>query len=104
MNAFPDTLPRPLVSAAVQGFANSKGIGGWLNAVIDLAQQAFPTASLSISVGQDAEDQSHQYVAIDVDAGSQSAEELLTGQRAWSTGIGRICPAPNAVYFVLGWR
>jgi hypothetical protein len=57
-----------------------------------------------VSLGQDAEDETHQYIALDVEAGSQATEELLAGRRIWSAGISRVCPSRHAVYFVLGWR
>lgn len=102
-----DTLvvsPRPAFPPEVQKFAVEKGISPYLNAVIDLARQAFPTSALCVALGQDAEDESHQYIALDVAVGSQATEELLAGQRIWSTGIGRVCPSRHAIYFVLGWR
>jgi hypothetical protein len=97
-------LPRPAVPPEVEEFAVEKGISHYLNAVIDLAQQAFPNSALCISLGQDAEDESHRYIALDVEVGSQATEELLAGQRTWSTGMPRVCPSRHAVYFVLGWQ
>lgn len=98
------TLPYPAVAPEVQDFALEKGISHYLSAVIDLARQAFPSSALCVSLGQDAEEETHQYIALDVEAGDRAIEELLTGQRIWSTGIGRVCPSRHAVYFVLGWR
>jgi hypothetical protein len=98
------TLSRPAIPPEVREFAVEKGISPYLDAVIDLARQAFPSSSLSVSLGQDAEDERHQYVALDVEAGGQAAEELLAGQRTWSAGLGHVCPSSHAVYFVLGWR
>jgi hypothetical protein len=57
-----------------------------------------------VSLGQDAEDETHRYIALDVEVGGRAAEELLAGQRTWSAGLGRVCPSHFAVYFVLGWR
>jgi hypothetical protein len=94
----------PAVPPEVQEFAVAKGVGRYLNAVIDLARQAFPSSALCVSLGQDAEDERHQYIALDVGVGGRAAEELLAGQRIWSAGIGRVCPSRHAVYFVLGWR
>ena len=98
------TLSAPAVPSDVQAFAAEKGVGRYLNAVIDLARRAFPSSALSVSLGQDAEDDAHQYVALDVKVGDLSAEGLLAGQRAWSEGIRGVCPSRHAVYFVLGWR
>jgi hypothetical protein len=98
------TLSRPVVPPDVQEFAVTKGVHRYLNAVIDLARQAFPSSALCMSVGQDAEDERHQYIALDVDVAGRATEELLAGQRLWSAGIGRVCPSRHAVYFVLGWR
>jgi hypothetical protein len=92
------------VPTEVREFAAEKGVSRYLGAVIDLARQAFPSSALSVSLGRDAEDETHQYIALDVEAGGRTAEELLAGQRAWSGGIGRVCPSRQAVYFVLGWR
>jgi hypothetical protein len=57
-----------------------------------------------VSLGQDAEDEMHKYIALDVEVSDQTTEELLAGQRKWSAGISRVCPSRHAVYFVLGWR
>jgi hypothetical protein len=97
----PATLPR--IPAEVQEFAAKKGANGYLDAVVELAQRAFPSSTLRVSLGQDAEDETHQYIALDVEVGAQPAERLLAGQRIWSAGISRACPSHHAVYFVLGW-
>ena len=98
------TLSLPAIPPEVQEFAIDKGVSRYLNAVIDLARQAFPCSALCVSVGQDAEDERHQYIALDVKVGDQSTEELLSGQRIWSAGVSHVCPSRYAVYFVLGWR
>ena len=97
-------LSGPAIPPEVQEFAAEKGVSCYLNAVIDLTRQAFPSSALCVSVGQDAEDETHQYIALDVEVGGRAAEELLAGQRTWSAGVGRVCPSRHAVYFVLGWR
>jgi hypothetical protein len=98
------TLSWPAIPPQVQEFAADQGVSGYLDAVIDLARQDFPSSALCVSLGQDAEDEMHQYVALDVEAGGRAAEELLAGQRIWSAGVGHVCPSRHAVYFVLGWR
>lgn len=95
---------RPAIPAEVQQFAVEKGVSRYLNVAIDLARQAFPSSALRVSLGQDAEDEMHQYIALDVEVSGQAAEELLAGQRIWSAGIQRVCPSRYAVYFVLGWQ
>jgi hypothetical protein len=104
MNDLLLSVPRPAIPPEVQEFAGAKGISRYLSAVIDLTRQAFPTSALGVSLGQDAEDDRHQYIALDVEVGGLSAEELLAAQRNWSAGIGRVCPSRHAVYFVLSWR
>ncbi len=104
MNDILVASPRPAIPPEVQLFAIDKEIDHYLNAVIDLARQAFPTSALCVSLGQDAEDETHRYIALDVEVGDQTTEELLIGQRTWSMGISRVCPSRHAVYFVLGWR
>ncbi len=98
------SLARPAIPLDVQTFAAVKGLSGYVDAVIDLAREAFPSSSLSVALGRDAEDESHQYIALNVDTGGREKEEMLAGQRVWSAGIGQICPSRHAVYFVLGWR
>lgn len=98
------TLAGPAVPPEVRAFAAERGVSRYLGPVIELARQAFPSSALSVSLGQDAEDETHRYIALDVEAGGRTAEELLAGQRAWSVGISRVCPSPQAVCFVLGWR
>jgi hypothetical protein len=88
----------------VHEFADEKGVGCYLGAVTDLARQAFPSSALFVSLGRDAEDETHQYIALDVEVGGRTTEELIAGQRIWSAGVGRVCPSRHAVYFVLGWR
>jgi hypothetical protein len=97
-------LSPPAIPPEVQKFADEKGVSRYLHAVIELARQAFPSSALRLSRGQDAEDETHQYIALDLEVGGRAEEELLAGQRVWSAGIGRICPSRHAVYFVLGWR
>jgi hypothetical protein len=94
----------PIISPEIQTFADEKGVSRYLGAVIDLARQAFPASPLELSLGSDAEDETHQYIAIDVEVSGMETEELLAGQRTWSTGITQVCPSRYAVYFVLGWR
>lgn len=94
----------PAIPAEVHGFAADRGIAGYVSAVIDLARQAFPTSPIQVSLGQDAEDDDHQYVAIDVEVGPMAQEAILAGQHHWSATLGRVCPSRHAVYFVLGWR
>jgi hypothetical protein len=98
------TSSRPAIPPEVQDFAVDKGVSRYLNAMIDLARQAFPLSALCVSLGQDAEDERHQYIALDVEVGGQATEELLDGQRIWSEGVTTVCPSRHAVYFVLGWR
>ena len=88
----------------VEEFAADKGIRHYLDAVINLARQAFPGAALLLSVGHDVEDETHRYIAIDLDTTGLTTAELVGGQRSWSAGLTTLCPARYAVYFVLGWR
>ena len=97
-------LSGPAIPPEVQEFAVEKGVSRYLHAVIDLVRQAFPSSALCVSLGQDAEDETYQYIALDVEVGGQATEGLLAGQRIWSAGMSRICPSRHAVYFVLGWR
>ncbi len=98
------TLSWPVIPPEVEKFAVEKGVSRYLNAVIDLARQAFPSSILFVSLGQDAEDERHQYIALNVEVGGQASEKLLAGQRTWSAGIRHVCPSRHAVCFVLGWR
>jgi hypothetical protein len=97
-------LPLPTIPAEVQTFAAENGVGRYLTPLIELARQAFPSAALEVSLEQDAEDETHQYIAVDVEVSGRQTEELLAGQRIWSVGISGVCPSRHAVYFVLGWR
>lgn len=98
------TLARPAIPPEVERFAAKQGVRAYLDAAIDLARRAFPSSALCLSLGQDAEDERHQYIALDIETGGRSTEELLTGQRVWSAGIDCVCPSRHAIYFVLGWR
>jgi hypothetical protein len=95
---------RPEVSPAVVAFAAEQGVSEFLPAVLDLTRRAFPTCPLTLSVGHDAENEDHRYVALDVEVSNLDVEELLAAQRTWSAGIFTICPSRAAVYFVLGWQ
>src|SRR5438094_330929 len=98
------TVAGPAIPPEVQEFAVEMGVSRYLNAMLDLAGQAFPSSALQVSLGQDAEDERHRYIALDVEVDGWTTEELLAGQRHWSAGVGRVCPSRYAVYFVLGWR
>jgi hypothetical protein len=98
------TLSCPTISSEVQAFAAEKGVSRYLDAVIDLARQAFPSSAVCVSLGQDAEDGTHRYIALDMEVGDRATDELLAGQRIWSAGISRVCPPRQAVHFVLGWQ
>ena len=104
MNALFATSARSAIPPEVQDFADEKEIGCYLDAVMDVARQAFPSAPLCVSLGQDSEDERHQYIALDVEVSGRTTEELIAGQRIWSAGVARVCPSRHAVYFVLGWR
>ena len=104
MSAALATIPRPPIPPDVEAFASENGVGRYLDAVIGLARQAFPTSALSVSLAQDAEEKDHQYIALDVESGDLTSEDLLAGQTAWAAGLGKICPSRYAVYVVLGWR
>jgi hypothetical protein len=104
MSEAPTMLAGPVVPQGVRAFAAEKGVNRYLSEVIELAQKAFPSSVLAVSLGRDADDEAHQYIALDVEASGRTAEELLAGQRVWSGGIGQVCPPREAVYFVLGWR
>src|SRR5262245_15343323 len=97
-------LSRPAIPPEAREFVVKKGINPYLNEAIDLAQQALPSSNLRGPVGQEAEDETHRYIALDVEASELTTEELLAGQRTWTEEIGRVCPSCHAVYFVLGWQ
>jgi hypothetical protein len=97
-------LPLPAIPPEVLRFATERGVTRYLPAAIDLARQAFPSAALAVTFGEDAEDRTHQYIALDVEAEGLSTADLLAGQRAWSARISQVCPSRHAVCFVLGWR
>jgi hypothetical protein len=98
------TLLQPAIPPEVREFAVEKEASHYLNAAIDLARRAFGSSAIHVSLGQDAEDERHHYIALDVDVSGSTTEELLGGQRIWSSEITRVCPSSQAVYFVLGWR
>jgi hypothetical protein len=104
MNASLVPLSRPTIPPEVQDFAVEKGVSHYLNAVIDLAKEAFPSSAVRVLLGQDAEDEKYRYIALDVEVGGQATEELLAGQRTWSAGLTRVCPSRHGVFFVLGWQ
>jgi hypothetical protein len=98
------TMPVSPIPPEVRTFAIEKGVSLYLDAVIALARRAFPSSLPQISLGRDAEDETHQYIALDVEVGGKEVDELLAGQRVWSAGLSGVCPSRHAVYFVLGWR
>ncbi len=104
MNNITATIPLPTVPPEVRDFADDMGLGDHLGAVIDVARRAFPSSTLYVALAQDGEDETHRYIALDVEAGRLTTEALLAGQRAWSAGVPHVCPSRLAVYFVLGWR
>jgi hypothetical protein len=97
-------LPLPVIPPEVQVFATERGVHHYLPAAIHLARQAFPSAALVVSLGEDVEDETHRYIALDVEIGGMNTEQLLAAQRTWSAGLSQVCPSRHAVHFVLGWR
>jgi hypothetical protein len=98
------SLTLPAIPADVLAFATERGVNGDLTAVVNLARQSFPSSALIVSLGADAEDETHQYIALDVEVGDMSPGELVSAQGIWSAGLSQVCPSSRAVYFVLGWR
>jgi hypothetical protein len=75
--------------------------------MIDLARQAFPSSALGVSLGQDAEDESHQYIALDVEVGDRATEELLAGQPLVRGGRSRLPVVPRRFLcagLAMNWR
>lgn len=103
MNALLDAEFGLSVPVEVWEFAVGAGIDACLGPAVELARRAFPTAAVRVSLGQDAEDDTYRYVALDVASGRLNAEQLLAGQAVWSVGIGEACPPGRAGCFVLGW-
>jgi hypothetical protein len=101
-----DAIAPPLqaLPPEVIAFAATQSITEFLPAVLELTRHTFPSCPLTVSVGHDAEDEAHRYVALDVEVSGLDVEELLARQRAWSAGIFTVCPSRYAVYFVLGWQ
>jgi hypothetical protein len=97
-------LPFPVIPPEVTAFATERSVSRYLPAVINLARQAFPSSALIVSLGEDAEEQNHQYIALDVNVSGMSTEELLAAQSNWSAGLSQVCPSRYAVYFVLAWQ
>lgn len=93
----------PTFTVEVEEFARRKGVRRYLPALVELAERSFP-APVIVSVDQDAEDETYQYIALDVVAGDLTAEQLFTGLRSWSAGVAGVCPGTAAVFFVLGWQ
>jgi hypothetical protein len=98
------TPPLPAVPPEVVAFAAQQGVTQYLPAVLDLTRRTFVSCPLIVSVGHDAEDDGHRYVALDVEVRGLNVEELLAAQKAWSAGIYSVCPSRFAVHFVLGWQ
>jgi hypothetical protein len=97
------TLPLALLPAEALAFAVQQRVSEYLPAVIDLTRRVFPASVLHVCLGEDAEDENHRYIALDVEVGAMDLDELLAAQRAWSAGLFAVCPASQAVHFVLGW-
>jgi hypothetical protein len=89
----------PVIPPEVEQFAAVKGLNGYLNAVIDLAGRAFPSCGLSLTLGQDAEDETHRYIAIDVDAGAKRSKSCWPGSESGPRNSGAF--APHAKPFIL---
>ena len=98
------TQSLPLVPPVVRAFAEERGIAEYVPPIVEMTREVFPAGSVSISVGEDAELDSHKYIALDVKIDGLSTEQLLAAHQAWSAGLSSVCPSELGVYFVLGWR
>ena len=94
----------PLVPPVVRAFAEERGIAEYVPPVVEMTREVFPAGLVSISVGEDAELESHKYIALDVKIDGLSTEQLLAAHQAWSTSLSSICSSELGVYFVLGWQ
>lgn len=74
------------IPPTVHEFAAEKGAARYLDKVIDLARQAFPSRPLSVTLDEDAEAESHRYIAIDVEVADLAPEQMLAGQRPGPVG------------------
>ena len=73
-------------SALVKYYVTEPG-STWVRQVVDAEANVLVSAEITIA-----------------EVGSETTEELLAGQHIWSSGVARVCPPRDAVYFVLGWR
>jgi hypothetical protein len=94
----------PSAPPEVVAFAAQQGVAQFLPSVVEFTRRVFRSCPLSISIGQDAEDETHRYVALDVNVTSLDPDQLMAAQLAWSANIFSVCPAPYTVHFVLGWQ
>jgi hypothetical protein len=67
-------LPFPVIPPEVLAFATERGVSRYLPHAINVARQAFPSSPLVLSLGEDAEDQAHKYIALDVEISGMSTE------------------------------
>ena len=63
------------------------------------SRDAFPGCLVALRLEQDAEIESEQHIAIEVDVTGWSVEEMFSARNRWGQEFCRACPAESTVFF-----
>src|SRR5437868_8577796 len=82
--------PPPTVSSEVLAFAREKGVEQYLQPLIDLARQVYPTATqFKVFVEEDWEIDDERYIVLELDV-PLNVEQSLEANRRWHVGYQQI--------------
>ena len=101
MTAVIEYPPLPAIPLEVVDFAVAEEVAWYLRPVLTMTRNIFPTASLTLRLGDDPEIADDRHIVIEVDATNLEVPQMVAGQRQWSEGVFAVCPATQAHLFRL---
>ena len=99
MNAQTLSAPRPAVPPEVLAFAREQGVEQYLEPLIELARQVYPSATrFDVFTEDDPEIANDRHIVFELDV-PIGLEQALQADRHWRDGLSRIVPDPLACVF-----
>ncbi len=93
------SAPRPTIPEDVRTFAREKGVEQYLEPLIEVARQVYPTATrFEVFTEDDPEIANDRHIVFDLDV-DLDVERALEADQHWRDGLFRVVPAPLVCVF-----
>jgi hypothetical protein len=89
------------VAPEVLAFAAEQGVTDYLAALLEMTRRIFPGAPVKALVEEDPEIANERHIALQVEVGSRTADELFAAQQRWTAELFQHCPATHVWVFRL---